>query len=102
MFRFISLLCVALFTTGSISAQQDQTYAEKLGWPKNAKVVILHVDDAGMSWSSNQGAIKSIENGVATSSSIMMTTPWAASYAKYAIAPPDGCRAASHAYLRMG
>jgi len=89
MFRFISLLCVALFTTGSISAQQDQTYAEKLGWPKNAKVVILHVDDAGMSWSSNQGAIKSIENGVATSSSIMMTTPWAASYAKYAIAHPQ-------------
>jgi len=26
-----------------------QTYAERLGYPKEAKVLILHVDDAGMS-----------------------------------------------------
>ena len=34
----------------------DSTYAERLGFPKGAKVLILHVDDAGMSFDSNQGA----------------------------------------------
>jgi hypothetical protein len=62
------------------------TYAERLGFPKGAKVVIFHVDDAGMSWYSNQGAIKSIDSGVATSTSIMMPCSWAASFAKYAAA----------------
>jgi hypothetical protein len=28
----------------------DTTYAERLGFPAGARVVILHVDDAGMSF----------------------------------------------------
>lgn len=60
-------------------------YAERLGWPKGAKVIIFHVDDAGMSVNSNEGAINSIEKGVATSTSIMMPCGWAASFAKYAV-----------------
>ena len=36
---------------GQMCAAQttDSTYAEKLGYPKGARVLILHVDDAGMS-----------------------------------------------------
>jgi hypothetical protein len=30
------------------NAQQTRTFAERLGFPKGAKVLILHVDDAGM------------------------------------------------------
>ncbi len=41
----------------NLSAQgSDTTYAERLGFPKNARVLILHVDDAGMSLASNEGA----------------------------------------------
>lgn len=70
----------------SVNAQNESiTYAEKLGYPKGAKVIILHVDDAGMSVNSNEGAINSIEKGVATSTSIMMPCPWAAGFTKYAI-----------------
>ncbi|MEP7259170.1 MAG: polysaccharide deacetylase family protein [Flavitalea sp.] len=87
MYRFPGIFFLIL--SGSLFAHsQDKTYAEKLGWPKNAKVIIFHVDDAGMSYSSNQGAIQSIEKGIATSCSIMMPTPWAASFAKYVIAHP--------------
>lgn len=53
-----------------------QTFAEQLGFPAGAKVIILHVDDAGMSYDSNQGAIQAMEQGVATSMSVMMTCPW--------------------------
>jgi hypothetical protein len=86
MFRRILCIVSALIAFLQISmAQQAKTYAEKLGWPAGAKVIIFHVDDAGMSYYSNQGAIKSIEKGIATSCSIMMPCPWAASFAKYAI-----------------
>ena len=53
-----------------------QTFAEKLGYPKGSKVLILHVDDAGMSKESNEGVFESIEKGVANSFSIMMPCPW--------------------------
>lgn len=61
----------------------DSTYAEKLGFPKGAKVVILHVDDAGMSYDSNEGAIKSIAKGAATSVSVMMPCPWVPGFVHY-------------------
>jgi chitin disaccharide deacetylase len=73
---------------GEIMAQSNKTYAERLGWPKGAKVVIFHVDDAGMSYSSNRGAIRSMEEGVATSVSIMMPCSWSASFVKYALKTP--------------
>jgi chitin disaccharide deacetylase len=62
---------------------QDITYAEKLGFPKGSKVLILHVDDVGMSWDSNEGAITALEKGVATSLSIMMPCPWVPGFVHY-------------------
>lgn len=55
---------------------QDTTYAERLGFPKNARVVILHMDDAGMSLSSDRGIEKVFEKGVANSTSVMMPCAW--------------------------
>jgi len=39
-------------------------------------VLIMHVDDMGMSYSSNIGALQAINDGVATSGSIMMPCSW--------------------------
>ncbi|HJP63182.1 MAG TPA: polysaccharide deacetylase family protein [Mucilaginibacter sp.] len=64
-------------------AQQAKTYAEKLGWPKGAKVLILHVDDAGMSHDSNDGVEQATGSGVATSTSVMMPCPWVPEIVKY-------------------
>jgi predicted glycoside hydrolase/deacetylase ChbG (UPF0249 family) len=77
------LLCVVH------KSQSQQTYAEKLGYPKDAIVLILHVDDAGMSWDSNEGAIQAIEKGVANSVSVMMPCPWVPGYVKYLHEHPD-------------
>ncbi|NBA84951.1 ChbG/HpnK family deacetylase [Emticicia sp. CRIBPO] len=77
------LMLLCLLAAGINYGMAQQTYAEKLGFPKGKKVVIFHVDDCGMSYSSNQGAIKSIEQGVATSCSIMMPCPWASSFINY-------------------
>ena len=64
-----------IFLSGT-QAPTDTTYAEKLGFPRGAKVVILHVDDAGMSYDSNLGAFRALNDGVASSVSVMMPCPW--------------------------
>lgn len=65
------------------AARADKTFAERLGWKSSDVVVILHVDDVGMSHSSNLGAIETVEKGVATSWSVMMPCPWVPEIAKY-------------------
>jgi chitin disaccharide deacetylase len=62
---------------------QDTTYAERLGYPKGARVLLIHVDDAGMSDESNQGAIAALTKGAATSVSVMMPCPWVPGFVKW-------------------
>ncbi|WP_158855841.1 polysaccharide deacetylase family protein [Lunatibacter salilacus] len=88
MKKFCSGLLLSLGILNTSIAQNTQTYAEKLGYPSGTKVVIFHVDDAGMSYESNTGTIRSIEEGVATSCSIMMPCPWSAAFTKYALTEP--------------
>ena len=66
-----------------VSAAELQTYAERLGWEPNARVVMFHCDDLGMSHASNLGGIESLEKGVVTSVSIMMPCPWVPEIVKY-------------------
>src|SRR5687768_7183300 len=72
MIRTFLIICLM----GTTLVTGAETYAEKLGWKANDIVVILHVDDAGMSHGSNLGVMQSTEEGVATSFSIMMPCPW--------------------------
>ena len=78
-------LVVVFILSFLFSAVQSQelTYAERLGFPKGSKVIILHIDDVGMSWDSNQGAIQAMESGVANSLSIMMPCPWVPAFVHY-------------------
>ncbi|WP_394333682.1 polysaccharide deacetylase family protein [Cyclobacterium xiamenense] len=85
MKKYVISGCLMLLAGQLVLGQQETTYAEKLGYPSGAKVVIFHVDDAGMSYESNEGTIQSIQSGVATSCSIMMPCPWAASFVKVAL-----------------
>ena len=87
-FRTILLFSLIVMKLNVTSAKET-TYAERLGWPAGAKVVIFHVDDVGMSHNSNLGAIKAVEDGVATSLSIMMPCPWVPEYAAYLKAHPN-------------
>lgn len=77
---FIFLLLV---TSLAQSQNMEPTFAEKLGYPKGKKVLIIHVDDVGMSYESNQGAIKAITEGVANSLSVMMPCGWVPGFVHY-------------------
>ena len=67
VFALLILLSAALAGPGA-----EMTFAERLGWKAGSVVVILHVDDVGMSRSSNLGAVEAVEKGVATSWAVMM------------------------------
>jgi predicted glycoside hydrolase/deacetylase ChbG (UPF0249 family) len=73
----LGILAAGLLMGGpSVMHGQERTYAERLGWPTGTRAVIFHVDDAGMSHDSNMGTKKAIEDGVATSLSIMVPCSW--------------------------
>ena len=73
----------------AIAQVSEQTYAEKLGYPKGKKVLIIHVDDVGMSYESNQGAIRAIKEGVANSLSVMMPCGWVPGFVHYLKENPE-------------
>lgn len=88
--RTASLVILAsLMLTAQVVWAGEPTYAERLGWPEGTRVVLFHVDDAGMSHDSNVGAIEAVENGVARSMSIMFPCPWATEIVKYVKAHPE-------------
>ena len=78
----------ALWLAPSLSAQTPPTYAERLGFPRGKKVVIFHVDDAGMSHDSNLGVQQALQGGVATSTSVMMPCGWVPEFFGMARANP--------------
>lgn len=69
-------MVIILLPILSFAQQFDTTYAERLGFPKGSRVLILHVDDAGMSFASNTGAEEALTKGASTSVSVMMPCPW--------------------------
>jgi predicted glycoside hydrolase/deacetylase ChbG (UPF0249 family) len=70
-------------------AYGQQTYAERLGYPKDARVVLIHCDDVGMFIDGDLGAIKAIEDGVVTSASTMMPCGWVTHWAEWLKKHPD-------------
>jgi len=82
MKKLCALLASACFALAA-HAQQTKTFAERLGFPKGAKVLILHVDDAGMSHESDMGVEMALTEGVSTSTSVMMPCPWVPEIVKF-------------------
>jgi len=67
----------------SLAGNAQKTLQERLGYSKDAKLLILHADDLGMSHSENAATFYGMEHGSMNSASIMIPTPWITETANY-------------------
>jgi predicted glycoside hydrolase/deacetylase ChbG (UPF0249 family) len=65
-----------------------KTVAERLGYPANSKLLIIHADDLAVAHSVDLTSFDALDKAAVTSASIMMPCPWITEVATYAKAHP--------------
>ena len=63
------IILLSVFLSSCIFSQV-RSIQERLGYPKDAKLVIIHADDLGVSHSENAASIAALEKGSVSSASM--------------------------------
>ena len=87
----IRLGLVLLFVVSLLpnAGAQSKTIAERLGYPADSRLLIIHADDLAVAHSEDQASFDALDKGAVTSASIMVPCPWLTEVADYAKNHPD-------------
>jgi chitin disaccharide deacetylase len=87
----LSTIAVAIFLLSSLSTAlgQSKTVAERLGYPRDSKLLIIHADDLAVAHSEDAASFDALDKHAVSSASIMIPCPWLTEVAAYAKAHPD-------------
>src|SRR4051812_10918154 len=88
MRQLIGPALLSLLAMSTLTAQ-TRTIAERLGYPRDAKLLILHADDLGFAHSENAASFDALDKGAVNSGSIMIPTPWVTEVAEYVKRNPN-------------
>jgi predicted glycoside hydrolase/deacetylase ChbG (UPF0249 family) len=87
--RTVSLAVAFLIAFVMTSFAQTRTIAERLGFPADSKLLIIHADDLAVAHSEDAASFDALDKQAVTSASIMVPCPWLTEVADYAKAHPD-------------
>jgi len=88
----MALVAIALLTANAakvLAQATSRTLAERLGYPADAKLLIVHADDLGVAHSVNDASTKAFATGLVNSGSIMVPCPWLTEIAAFARSNPN-------------
>jgi predicted glycoside hydrolase/deacetylase ChbG (UPF0249 family) len=83
------VFCLVGVLSDARGQEGDKSLAEKLGFARDAKLIIVHADDVGVTHSVNVATIQALESGLVNSASVMVPCPWFPEIADYAKLHPD-------------
>src|SRR3984885_6350715 len=83
------LVALFFFSSPITAGAQDKNIAERLGYPHDAKLLIIHADDLAVAHSEDAASFDALDRRAVTSASIMVPCPWLSEVATYAKAHPD-------------
>lgn len=85
---FARLLFALLILCLGLPAQ-TKTIAQRLGYPADSKLLIVHADDLAVAHSEDAASFDALNRGAVSSASIMVPCPWLTEVADYAKSHPD-------------
>ena len=85
-----SLFAASLLTAFSLPAgAQNQTLPQRLGYPADAKLLIIHADDLAVAHAQDMASFEALDRGAVSSASVMVPCPWLTEVADYAKTHPE-------------
>src|SRR5437763_15706972 len=81
-------LTFSFLLAGDLSAQ-SKNIAERLGYPADSKLLIVHADDLAVAHSVDTASFDALNKNAVTSASIMVPCAWLTEVASYAKDHPD-------------
>ncbi len=85
----ISVALFFVFLSISSALAQSRNIAERLGYPRDSKLLIIHADDLAVAHSEDAASFDALDRKAITSASIMVPCPWLTEVAEYAKSHPD-------------
>lgn len=73
-----------LVASSTLAFSQSPTIAERLGYPRDARLLIVHADDLAVAHSEDAASFDALDRHAVTSASIMVPCPWLTEVADYA------------------
>jgi chitin disaccharide deacetylase len=82
--RTLTAAIALLFSVASSARAQSKTVAERLGYPADSKLLIVHADDLAVAHSVDTASFDALDKNAVTSASVMVPCAWLTEVASYA------------------
>ncbi len=87
--RIQAMVIALLLAMGASGRAQTKTVAERLGYPPDSKLLIVHADDLAVAHSVDAASLDALDKDAVTSASVMVPCPWLNEVAAYAKEHPN-------------